>query len=118
MCKAHACIEMPVGASADISLAAPVLQLQLPTALTCNPVTTNISGTPIYSPVDYILATQPAGPPDTIPSCGAGTAYPTSLAANTTSGGRSRLVPGRRHQGMRACSCSCKCWSQFLCEQS
>ena len=71
-----------------------VLQLQLPNALTCNPVTTNISGTPIYSPVDYILATQPDGPPDTIPSCGAGTAYPTSLVSNSTSGGRLRVALG------------------------
>ena len=64
-----------------------LLQVQLPAALTCNPLTTNISGTPILSPVSYVLATQPAGPPDTIPSCGSGTAYPTTLAAESPPSG-------------------------------
>ncbi len=93
------------------SSSAPVPQLQLPTALTCNPVTTNISGTPIYSPVDYILATQPAGPPDTIPSCSAGMAYPTSLVANTTSGGLSYCAWVKTEK-TRSWSCLCKCSSQ------
>jgi len=57
------------------------LQLQLPSAMTCNPLTTPIQGMPEYLTVATINATQPGGPKDTLPACAATDSYTQAAAA-------------------------------------